>query len=255
MVDAGGTCFAPSWLQGKTVAPVPAGSQIDVPLTRRIAAGCRAVDAADLLCADITDGVSATTTASRITSGTGSTGIRPPALLWTPDLQGAVLFPETGYALIAGTAPFMASAVGEGVDTARARFGRYARTLSAQHPVLTSVAAAYPPAHRAWSRPGDVEPASAAARQLTLLHEFMGGTRSGPEFAQAWWDARRASQANGERIKDPLASLFDRIFMILEDYSVDPEFREPGDLSDSELLTTVTEIWDVYRQTDTEHNG
>ncbi|CAM5562760.1 hypothetical protein SGLAM104S_05660 [Streptomyces glaucescens] len=43
--------------------------------------------------------------------------------------------------------------------------------------------------------------------------------------------------------------------MILEDYSVDPEFREPGDLSDSELLTTVTEIWDVYRQTDTEHNG
>lgn len=249
IVDADGTGFAPSWLHGKTVAPVPAGSHIDAPLTRRIAAGCRAVGVADLLCADLTGGIGGPTSASRIPSDMGTTGIHPPALLWTPE-QGAVLLPEAGYALVAGTAPFMGSAVGEGVDTARARFARYARTLSARHRTLAEVAAAYPPAHRAWSHPDDVESGSAAARRLALLDELTGGTRSAPDFAHAWWAARRASQANGERIQGPLADLFDRIFAILEDYSVDPDLSEPGDLSDAELLTVVSETWHAYRHTD-----
>jgi hypothetical protein len=62
-------------------------------------------------------------------------GLRPPVLLRTPDAQGVVLFSEGGCALIAGTTAFMASAVSEGTDTARARFGRYARGAPGTSPL------------------------------------------------------------------------------------------------------------------------
>ncbi|WP_416978803.1 hypothetical protein [Streptomyces sp. T028] len=138
----------------------------------------------------------------------------------------------------------MAAAVGEGTDTARARFGRYARALMERHPSLSAVAAAYPPEHRAWSHPDDVDPTSAAARQVALLRAFTDGTCGAPDFAHGWWEARRASQANGERVEGALGTLFDRVFMILEDYSVDPDLAEPGDLDDTELLTAVRAAWE-----------
>ncbi|MBM7089812.1 hypothetical protein JTP67_14950 [Streptomyces sp. S12] len=116
--------------------------------------------------------------------------MRPPVQLRTPDAQGAVLFPEEGYALIAGTTAFMASAVSEGTDTARARFGRYARALLERHPSLAPVAASHPPGDRAWSRLGDVDPVSATAQQLALLEAFTeAGTCGAPEFAHGWWEA------------------------------------------------------------------
>jgi hypothetical protein len=149
----------------------------------------------------------------------------------------------------------MAATVGEGVDAARTRFGRYARSLSERHPVLLTVAAAYPSKHRAWSSSDDVDPESAAARPRALLDAFADGTSSAPDFAHAWWEARRASQANGERIRGPLGDLFDRVFMILEDYSVDPDLREPGDLDDAELRTAVSEAWDAFRHPGTDLGG
>lgn len=240
--------FDSAWLQGKSVAPVPVGAEIDAALARRIGAGCRAVGASHILCADLSldAGVRIGRTC-RLPAGTACAGIQPPCLLCTPDLQGAVLFPEAGHALIAGSADFMAAAVGEGVEAARARFGRYARTLSARHPALMTVAAAYPSKQRAWSSPADVDPASAAARQLALLDAFADGTRDAPDFAHGWWEARRASQANGERVRGPLSDLFDRVFMLLEDYSVDPDLREPGDLEDADLRAAVSETWHAFR--------
>ncbi|MEW2158618.1 hypothetical protein AB0950_25580 [Streptomyces sp. NPDC007189] len=167
--------------------------------------------------------------------------VRPPSLLWAPDQQGAVLFPEPGYALVAGVVSFMSAAVGEGVDTARARFARHARALADRCPSLAAVAAAHPPAHRAWSHPAEIDPHSAAARRLELLDAFTQGACSAPDFACGWWKERRASQANGERLRGPLEDLFNRVFTILEDYSVAPELAEPGDLSDTELRAAVTE--------------
>lgn len=241
--------FTSSWLRGKSVAPVPAGAQLDAALSRRIEAGCRATGAAHILLTDLSEKAGARTVpTSPFPPDPSRPAIRPPTLLATPDLRGAVLFRQAGYALIAGTADFMAAAVAEGIDTARSRFGRYARTLAHRHPELPTVAAAYPPAHTAWSHVADIDPASAAARQLALLGELTDGTRSAPDFAREWWEARRTSQANGERVRGPVADLFDRVFMILEDYSIDPDLSEPGDLSDAELRDAVSEAWDGFRR-------
>lgn len=248
--------FAPSWLRDRSVTPVPAGARLDAALARRIAAGCRAVGAPYVLATNLADvpGAIAGTT-SRLSTHAEGTDIHPPFLLRTPDLQGAVLFPRSGYALIAGTAAFMAAAVGEGADTARARFGRYARALSDRHPSLSVVAAAYGPEHRAWSHPDDIDPASAAARQVALLDAFTDGTCDAPDFAHGWWEARRASQANGERIQGALGVLFDQVFMILEDYAVDPELAEPGDLDDAGLKAAVCAAWDAFRHPETGRSG
>ncbi|MEV5430214.1 hypothetical protein [Streptomyces sp. NPDC052701] len=250
VLDTDGT-FASSWLREKSVAPVPVGAQIDAALARRIKAGCRAVGAAYIIATSLVDTPGAT---SRLAADADCTGIRPPCLLRTPDAQGAVLFPEEGYALIAGTAAFMAAAVSEGADTARARFGRYARSLLERHLSLASVATSYPPGHRAWSHLGDVDPDSAAARQLELLDAFTDGTCSAPDFAHDWWEARRSSQANGERVQGALGDLFDQVFMILEDYSVDPGLAEPGDLDDAGLQTAVRAAWEAFRQRGTDRS-
>ncbi|MFJ4329190.1 hypothetical protein ACIP3A_39610 [Streptomyces tricolor] len=216
---------------------------MDAALGRRITAGCRAVGASGVACADLSGTGEPAVRTIRLPFDADRAGVRPPSLLWTADKQGAILFPETGYVLVAGTVPFMTAAVGEGIDTARARFGRHARALAHRCPSLAAVAAAHPPAHHAWSRPAEVEPHSAAARQLDLLDAFTRGAYGAADFARDWWEARRTSQASGERLRGPLGDLFDRVFMILEDYSVHPELAEPGDLSDDELRAAVTEVF------------
>ncbi|MFJ7264945.1 hypothetical protein ACIQV2_32850 [Streptomyces globosus] len=256
MLGSDGT-FTPSWLRDKSVTPVPAGAQLDPALARRIAAGCRAVGAPYVLATNLAYGPRAIAgTTSQLPTHAEGMEIHPPFMLRTPDLQGAVLFPESGYALIAGTAAFMAAAVGEGIDTARARFGRYARALLGRHPALSAVAATYGPGRRAWSHLGDIDPASAAARQVALLEEFTDGTCGAPDFAHGWWEARRASQAKGERIQGELGALLDEVFMILEDYAIDPELAEPGDLDDAGLEAAVRAAWDAFRHLKTgQRNG
>ncbi|MCF4140879.1 hypothetical protein L1856_34630 [Streptomyces sp. Tue 6430] len=251
VLDADGA-FTTSWLREKSVVPVPVGAQVDPALARRITAGTRAVGASHLLTTNLAETPRVT---SRLPVDADWTGLRPPCLLRTPDAQGAVLFPENGYALIAGTAAFMSSAVGEGTDTARARFGRYAHNLQDRHPSLLSVAAAHPPGHKAWSCADEVDRASAAAQQLALLDAFTEENCGAPEFARGWWEARRASQANGERIQGALGDLFDEVFMILEDYSVDPGLAEPGDLDDAGLQTAVTAAWGTFRRREADRTG
>ncbi|MFD6884869.1 hypothetical protein [Streptomyces sp. NPDC059957] len=247
LVERDGT-FAPSWLRDKTVVPVPAGARIDAALSGRIAAGCRAVGASSVLASHLAEEPgSAGGTRSLPAGRTEGTDIHPPFLLRTPDLQGAVLFPGPGHALIAGTAAFMTAAVVEGHDAARARFGRHARALADRHPALPAVAAAHPPVHRAWSRTDEVDPASAAARRLALLDAFTDGACTAPDFAAGWREARSASLADGERVQGPLGALFDEVFMVLEDYAADPELAEPGDLDDAGLRAAVRAARDSFR--------
>ncbi|OIJ68600.1 hypothetical protein [Streptomyces mangrovisoli] len=251
VLDADGS-FASAWLRGKTVAPVAAGARIDAALARRIMAGFHAVAAAYVVATDLSDPSGAT---SRLPADADPTGTPPPVLLRTLDARGAVLFPEAGYALAAGDSAFMGAALGEGADAARARFGRYARSVLAQHPSVAAVAASHPPAHRAWSRPDDVDPDSATARQLALLDAFADGRCGAPDFAHGWWEARRASQARGERIRGALGDLFDQVFMTLEDYAVDPAFAEPGDLDDAGLQAAVRAAWEEFHRPGTGRGG
>ncbi|MEV7199786.1 hypothetical protein [Streptomyces griseoluteus] len=167
---------------------------------------------------------------------------RPSTLLWTPDRQGALLFPTPGHVLLAGTRHFMTAAVPEGIDAARARFVRDARRQAARHPGLLAVAAAYAPAHHAWSHPADVPPATATAHHLHLLRQFTQGTLPAPAFAQAWWQTRRTAQSNGERVRGSLQELFNHVLLLLEDYEVAPDLAEPTDLTAAELRAAVTEV-------------
>lgn len=172
----------------------------------------------------------------------GLVALPPPLLLVTANLEGAVLFPEPGYALVAGTSAFLAGAAPEGVDQARARFARYARAAARRWPVLESTARSFPPRQIAWKYPSDVPEATATGQQLALMRDVAAGRCTGAEFAVGWLNARRRSQQQGERVRDPLETLLDRVFSLLEDYSIDPRFKEPGDLSDDELQNAVTEL-------------
>lgn len=71
------------------------------------------------------------------------------------------------------------------------------------------------------------------------MQAFTAGTISGADFARSWLDARRTSQNNGERLRDPLLTALDQIFSLLEDYSIDPALKDPDDLSDEELMDAV----------------
>ncbi|MET9059561.1 hypothetical protein ABZX99_17250 [Streptomyces antibioticus] len=44
-----------------------------------------------------------------------------------------------------------------------------------------------------------------------------------------------------------LRDLFERVFMIREGYSVDPDFAEPGDLDDAAPRTAVSAAWTAVR--------
>ncbi|MER7037894.1 MULTISPECIES: colicin immunity domain-containing protein [Streptomyces] len=74
------------------------------------------------------------------------------------------------------------------------------------------------------------------------MRDVAAGRCTGAEFAVGWLDARRRSQQQGERVRDPLETLLDRVFSLLEDYSIDPQFKEPEDLSDDELKNAVIEL-------------
>ncbi|MFJ9109669.1 hypothetical protein [Streptomyces sp. NPDC102283] len=50
---------------------------------------------------------------------------------------------------------------------------------------------------------------------------------------------RRRSLRGGERVRDPLETLLDRVFSLLEDFSIDPRFEGPDDLSVEELRNAV----------------
>ncbi|MFE7137392.1 hypothetical protein ACFVAG_06560 [Streptomyces sp. NPDC057644] len=242
VLDGQGT-FSERWLSAgeKKVVPVPAGSRTDGSLVRRITEGCRTAGA-DAVLVVRPSAEAAAPADSLPPTDPGLVALSPPLLFVTANMEGAVLFRGPGYALVAGTSAFLAGAAPEGVDQARARFARYARAAAQKWPVLESTARWFPPGHIAWKYPRDVPTATATSQQLALMRDVAAGRCTGTEFAVGWLDARRLSHERGERVRDPLETLLDRVFSLLEDYSIDPQFKEPGDLSDDELKNAVTEL-------------
>ncbi|WNI30787.1 colicin immunity domain-containing protein [Streptomyces sp. ITFR-6] len=232
-----------AWLAvgAKLVVPVPAGSRVDDALVQRITEGCRTGGADAVLMVAIGSETACRTWRPIAPDIAASelVGFGPPLLLASSDRQGAILFPRPGYVLVAGTAGFLKGAVPEGVDGGRARFGRYVRTAAKRWPELKDISQSFSPRHIAWARAREIPAGTGAARQVNLMQAFTAGSISGADFARGWLDARRTSQDNGERLRDPLLTAFDQIFSLLEDYSIDPALKDPDDLSDEELMDAV----------------
>lgn len=159
-----------------------------------------------------------------------------------PDLSGAVLASDGGYVLVAGTSSFLAGAVPVGVDRARHRFGRVARRLAGRYPELPRIAAEYPALTPVWAKRSEVPDDSGVARQLAVMESLVRGELSGSEFSRTWGAARQLSNARGERLQTPFYQALDHLFFVLEEYPIDPALRDPGDVTDEELLAEVRAV-------------
>ncbi|MCS0639163.1 colicin immunity domain-containing protein [Streptomyces sp. LP05-1] len=222
---------------GGVVVPVPAHDRLDPGVVRRVTGGCRDLGVAGVRVSGAVGEPSAVVPVEAV--GDRVLGLAPPVLLVAVGEAGALLFRSPGYALLAGTTAFLRGAVPEGVDVARARFGRYTRAVAHRWPEAGEVARALPPRHHAWSRAEEVPAGTWAGHRLELLRGFAAGEVTAAEFARGWPALRRRALEEGERLREPLSLLFDEVFALLEGYAPDPAFREPGDLSDAELREAV----------------
>ena len=96
------------------------------------------------------------------------------------------------------------------------------------------------PRPRVWARPDEVDPASHVAQQLALIDALIDGSLSGPDFARAWLTARRESLNAGERLREPFDRALNEAFYTIEDYVIDPELREPDDMTDDDLVERIS---------------
>ncbi|MFG2485810.1 colicin immunity domain-containing protein [Streptomyces virginiae] len=55
-------------------------------------------------------------------------------------------------------------------------------------------------------------------------------------FAKQWLDARRLALNENERLAEHLYRALNQVFYALDEYPIDPAFREDGDTTDAELL-------------------
>ncbi len=156
-----------------------------------------------------------------------------------PDLSGALLMTDQRYALIAGDEEFIRSSVPEGVDQAVINFKRYVQRVGQTFPALIDVSAAFRPRQVAWAKPSDVAEGSATSEQLSLMTAFVGDEISAPHFAQSWLAARGRALQQHERLRERFSRILNEVFYALEDYSIDPKFREEGDLTDAQLKEVV----------------
>ncbi|WP_314250501.1 colicin immunity domain-containing protein [Streptomyces kutzneri] len=58
-------------------------------------------------------------------------------------------------------------------------------------------------------------------------------------FAKQWLDARRKALNEDERTAEHLYRALNQVFYALDEYPIDPAFREDGDTTDAELLGIV----------------
>ncbi|WP_051736037.1 hypothetical protein [Amycolatopsis rifamycinica] len=215
-------------------APVVALSGVDGPLLGLLRAGGRAVGAREVLeCRHGRAPVNRPLD-DRLVPGVIGAG---PVLLAVADLSGAVLDTGLGYALVAGTPRFLRGALPDGADEARVRFARVARRLT--RPGLLAVAGRFPPGAHAWRSPAEVAPGSGVAEQLAVMASLVRGDLPGSEFARRWYAARRRADEHGERVRGTMGWVLGEVFFLLEDYPIDPAQREPGDVTDVELLVRV----------------
>lgn len=162
-------------------------------------------------------------------------------LVVLPDVSGALLVTDRGYSLIAGPEEFLRYSVPEGVDQAIIDFKRYAKRVGRSHPALAEVSAEFQPRQTAWTSKSDVAPESATAEQVSLMDSFAAGEISAEDFARSWLAARRQALESRERLREPLSRLLDQVFYALDDYVIDPELRDPDDMTDEQLQAIVRE--------------
>ncbi|MDH6545182.1 colicin immunity domain-containing protein [Streptomyces sp. SPB4] len=106
-----------------------------------------------------------------------------------------------------------------------------------------------------WKKVGEIPPDSAIGRQLSLMGDLSRGKISPGYFAESWLNFRRKSLADGERIGESLSRRLDQVFYALDDYPIDPAFREAGDVTDAELLAVVVNALDQLRHDEEPREG
>lgn len=94
---------------------------------------------------------------------------------------------------------------------------------------------------RSWVSPSEVDPGSAIAAQLELMRNLVSGKITGPDFARAWLSARRRALDAGERVRERFDRVLTDVFYLLDDYVIDPGLRDPGDITDEDLVARVRE--------------
>ncbi|MGY4970914.1 colicin immunity domain-containing protein [Streptomyces sp. NEAU-S7GS2] len=239
-----------SWLRegNKRVVPLPTNREIDSHILHRMVAGCRKIEAEEVFLT------------SPLSRSSAEPVVRTPAsveclqgevrgwlghlLIASSTLDGALLFSAPGHVLVAGNPRFLSGAIPEGVDQARAAFARYANKVKNEWPNAVGVSKAFPPRKGSWSKPEDVTYGSGTAEQLKLMRSLANGEIPAPDFAAEWLAARRRAMEEGDRVRSPLDTALNAVFTSLEDYSIDPAFKEPEDLTDAELVEQVREVLD-----------
>ncbi|MEU7854270.1 hypothetical protein [Nonomuraea sp. NPDC049141] len=235
--------FGGRWLDegAKAVVPVPASWPPDERLAGRVSAGARASGVDHVLAGRVGARHAAEGVLELRVPLAGLPRSDSGLLLALPGLSGAVLVTGQGYALVAGDARFVRACLDTGIDEARVRFARYAKRLAGSRPELATIAARFPPRHPSASTPAEVAPGTGVAEQLALMRALACGDLPAASFAPAWLAARRRSLEEGDRVRDGLERALLDVFYALEDYTADPDLREPGDLSDEELTARVRE--------------
>lgn len=92
---------------------------------------------------------------------------------------------------------------------------------------------------RAWATPREVPDGSGVGTQVRHMRLFADGAESGPVFAKGWLSGRRSALDAGERTRASFERILDDVFYILEEYVIDPELRDAGDMTDEALRERV----------------
>ncbi|MFF4418362.1 hypothetical protein ACFYY8_38035 [Streptosporangium sp. NPDC001559] len=224
------------------MVPVPASPSEEEKLAARVCVGAREVGVDHVLAGQVGERHAGEDVIRIPTAPSGPPNLPPRdtnLLLALADLSGAVLVTQEGYALIAGDSRFVRACLDEGIDRARARFARYARRLKGSRPDLPAIAGEFPPHRVTQPVPDRMAPGSGVAEQLALMRSLARGEMSAAAFMPAWLAARRHALTEGEHVPDPVDRVLTDVFYDLEDYTADPDLREPGDMSDGELTSRV----------------
>ncbi|HEX4816259.1 MAG TPA: hypothetical protein VFV66_26250 [Nonomuraea sp.] len=168
---------------------------------------------------------------------------RANALLALPDLSNAILFTDNGYSLLAGNPKFVRACLNVGIDEARARFFRYAHRVAGSYPGIVDLANEHAPRWRSWRSPREVHPESNTAQQLDLMESLVHGRMATRQFVIEWLSARRRALEDGERLQARFDDLMNGVFYAIDDYALDPELCDEGDISDEELRDCVARTW------------
>ncbi|MFE0174946.1 colicin immunity domain-containing protein [Streptomyces sp. NPDC059002] len=246
-VVSGTGSFRREWLAAsdKSVVPVPSPSGMDKHLARRVSSGAAQAGHDHVIACRVEEagvaepGIEIAATQESILRETPWNDGE--FLIVLPDLAGALLVTDQGYALIAGEGDFLRGGIPEGVDQATVDFSRYAKRVGRSHPAVLAVAAQARPVQVAWASKSDVAEGSATAQQMALMESFAADDIGGEEFAVAWLDARRQSLHLRERLREPFSRILDQVFYALDDYVIDPGLRDADDMTNEQLQAQVRE--------------